>query len=102
MENVFMMLDDLYLNVPFSEKERAKDVGAKWDHERKLWYAPKLDDPLKYREWWSFLDVPYEEKDDAKALGATFHGDLKKWYLPQKKWHTFRRKEFIVCALMEE
>jgi antirestriction protein ArdC/phage/plasmid primase-like uncharacterized protein len=30
-----------YLIVPYSEKDQAKKVGAKWDKKEKSWYAPK-------------------------------------------------------------
>jgi len=29
-----------FLRVPFSDKESAKALGARWDFERKSWYAP--------------------------------------------------------------
>lgn len=29
-----------YLDVPFSEKDAAKDAGARWDAARRMWYAP--------------------------------------------------------------
>ncbi len=29
-----------YLNVPYSEKDEAKQLGAKWDRAKKLWYVP--------------------------------------------------------------
>lgn len=29
-----------YLNVSYSEKNKAKAAGAKWDRDKKLWYAP--------------------------------------------------------------
>lgn len=29
-----------YLNVPYSDKDEAKAAGARWDAERKRWYAP--------------------------------------------------------------
>ena len=29
-----------YLNVPFSEKERAKKLGAKWDPDKRQWFHP--------------------------------------------------------------
>ena len=28
----------LYLNVPFSEKDEAKKMGAKWDVKKKKWF----------------------------------------------------------------
>ena len=30
----------LYLNVPYIEKDEAKNLGARWDPQRKKWYAP--------------------------------------------------------------
>jgi len=30
----------IYLHVPFEQKDDAKSMGAKWDPEKKLWYAP--------------------------------------------------------------
>ena len=30
----------IYLHVPFEQKDDAKSMGAKWDSEKKLWYAP--------------------------------------------------------------
>jgi len=37
-----------YLNVPFSRKEEAKTMGAKWDSNRKKWYIEK--DNKNYKE----------------------------------------------------
>jgi hypothetical protein len=28
-----------YLNVPYAEKDKAKDKGARWDADRKKWYV---------------------------------------------------------------
>ena len=42
----------LYLNVPYSEKEEAKRLGAKWDPRVKKWYTdayPK--DYVKFAKW---------------------------------------------------
>lgn len=32
--------DVTYLNVPFSEKDEAKSLGARWDKNVKKWYVP--------------------------------------------------------------
>ena len=29
-----------YFNVSYSEKKEARDIGAYWDADKKLWYAP--------------------------------------------------------------
>jgi hypothetical protein len=40
-EDVIAKYCVVYLNVPFSKKEEAKAIGAKWDNERKKWYMDK-------------------------------------------------------------
>ncbi len=30
----------VYLNVSYAYKEDAKSMGARWDTEKKIWYAP--------------------------------------------------------------
>lgn len=33
----------IYLNVPYNEKDEAKELGAKWDKDKKQWYMPQVD-----------------------------------------------------------
>jgi antirestriction protein ArdC/phage/plasmid primase-like uncharacterized protein len=40
-----------YINVPFSEKEEASALGAKWDRPAKSWYIPETADPEKLKKW---------------------------------------------------
>lgn len=39
------------LKVPFSDKDRAKAVGAKWDKNLKTWYIDADTDMNKFRSW---------------------------------------------------
>lgn len=41
----------LYLNVPFSEKDEAKALGARWDAAKKKWYVPAGKDPEQFSRW---------------------------------------------------
>ncbi len=41
----------VYLNVPFAEKEKAKAAGAKWDADKKKWYAPTPEAAQKLAKW---------------------------------------------------
>jgi len=41
-----------YLNVSFSDKEKAKSKGAKWDADKKKWYAPHGIDINVFKPWW--------------------------------------------------
>lgn len=40
-----------YLLVPYLERNNAKKLGAKWDAERKSWYAQPNDDLKKFEKW---------------------------------------------------
>lgn len=63
----------IWLKVPYAEKDKAKELGAKWDASAKKWYCSNK------RE---YLNVPYALKDKAKALGAKWDASEKKWYIP--------------------
>ncbi|WP_340162557.1 DUF5710 domain-containing protein [Ruminiclostridium sufflavum] len=41
----------LLLNIPYSEKDEAKALGAFWDNERKKWYAKNKYDYPKFKKW---------------------------------------------------
>ena len=41
----------LILEVPFSDKEQAKELGAWWDPELKKWFVPKGRDPRPFERW---------------------------------------------------
>lgn len=40
-----------YLNVPFSQKDEAKALGAKWDPTNKKWYVPGGLDVALFVKW---------------------------------------------------
>lgn len=39
------------LDVPYSEKNAAKQLGAKWNSTKKFWYAPAGSDLSKFKRW---------------------------------------------------
>lgn len=39
------------IRVPFSDKDQAKAIGAKWDGDLKTWYIPADADMKKFRKW---------------------------------------------------
>lgn len=47
------------LNVPYSEKDEAKSLGAKWDWVKKIWYVPDGVNPRPFARW-----LPSEVDDD--------------------------------------
>lgn len=48
----------LLLNVPYSEKDEAKVLGARWNPDLKKWYAPS---PQKYPLFYKWMDLPSDE-----------------------------------------
>lgn len=41
----------LYLNVPFAEKEQVKSLGGRWDSENKKWFVPHGVDITLFEKW---------------------------------------------------
>lgn len=42
---------NITLKVPFSEKDQAKSLGAKWNAEAKYWYVPAGIDAAPFEKW---------------------------------------------------
>ena len=60
-ESVFQ--ENTWLNVPFKEKDRAKNAGAKWDRDAKCWYAPEGSSQTALAAW-----LPREEVVTAASV----------------------------------
>lgn len=102
-------MDKTYLQVPFKEKEQARELGAKWDRQEKSWYIPADLDKETFAHWLNpapkeaaettqertkapqvastpksareYLAVPYGERSAAKAAGAAWDKAAKSWYI---------------------
>jgi len=46
-----MIPNRIYLQVPFSEKDKAKELGARWDAFEKKWYCPDPDRIDAFSRW---------------------------------------------------
>lgn len=40
-----------YINVPFKEKNEAKQLGARWDRQQQSWYVPQGVDAAPFAKW---------------------------------------------------
>lgn len=45
------MNDSVYLCVPFAEKDRARALGARWDHGARRWFVPPGHDITAFSRW---------------------------------------------------
>jgi putative DNA primase/helicase len=98
------------IDVPFTEKDEAKELGAKWDRRAQSWYIPAGADPERFFAKWpaadsipgepranslgedvpiavassdegrTYLAVPYADRNAAKAAGAVWDRLAKSWY----------------------
>jgi len=39
--------EKIYLNVPYAEKDFAKEHGARWDPKKKKWWTKEVNEQLK-------------------------------------------------------
>jgi hypothetical protein len=74
-----------WLDVPFHERFMAKAVGAQWNDQRKLWFAPRAVALEPLSRWLPsqriYLRCPYTQKDAAKEKGARYDPRRQKWFI---------------------
>ena len=92
----------IWIDVPYSQKDEAKALGARWDRQEQSWYVPAGVDPAPFARWTpatalqarprqpqaipqrQYLAVPYGERVAAKAAGAVWDKAAKSWYAGPK------------------
>ena len=61
-----------YINVPFKEKNEAKQLGARWDRQQQSWYVPQGVDAAPFAKWAQVDAMAAGEPRSAqKAQGET-------------------------------
>ncbi|MDO8455069.1 MAG: DUF5710 domain-containing protein [Sulfurimonas sp.] len=51
------MINQIYLNISYDEKDEAKEYGAKWDKELKLWYTDVYNAKFGIERWMPNLNI---------------------------------------------
>jgi ribonuclease HI len=90
--------DIIKLDIGYFDKEKAKELGACWNNERKYWYVNSSKTPeenikqlLEIKQSTStasatvtekknYIKIQYTDKDKAKRLGARWDSAVKSWY----------------------
>lgn len=81
-------------DVPYSQRENAKEQGLKWDRRRRMWHIDSYDiSDLCVFDWWNIiLHTVYDDKDYVKERGGVWCPRLKKW---AGNAHEFKGTRFI-------
>jgi len=61
-------LSRVYINVPYSEKDEAKALGAKWDKQEKSWFIAPGTDQAPFKKWLE----PVQDSLDMNKVTAQF------------------------------
>lgn len=74
----------IYLNVPFAQKDEAKELGARWDAIKKKWFVPTGKDVTLFARWQTESGVeesPRPKKSSSSssksASGAKTHATIE-------------------------
>ncbi|WP_202034976.1 DUF5710 domain-containing protein [Streptomyces albus] len=73
----------VWLDVPFAEKDEAKEMGARWDPAARRWFAPRPGMPGLER-WAALPDVPALLPGEDRSFGSGLFVDL----VPASCWFT--------------
>jgi hypothetical protein len=77
------MAGRLWLDVPFAEKDEAKQLGARWDRDAKRWFAPRSG-MAGLDRWAPRPPLPDLLPGEDRAFGSGLFVDL----VPQSCWFT--------------
>lgn len=78
--------DRIFIECPYTEKDEAKAVGAKWDTTEKKWYIPshRVHQIELFNKWQPngkiYLKCHYNDREKVKKEGARWDGSVKKWF----------------------
>jgi hypothetical protein len=90
---------NVYVQVPYHDRDEAKKLGCRWDNEKKSWYFQDDIDSAKIdliQQRWSnqrkpsevfrhvYVQVPFHDKDEAKNLGCKWDNEKRSWYFDSK------------------
>lgn len=73
----------IWLDVPYADKDAAKELGARWDPRARRWYAPRPG-MSELGQWTSLPDVPDLLPGEDRSFGEGLFIDL----VPRSCWFT--------------
>jgi hypothetical protein len=61
----------MFLNVPYAEKDQARELGARWNPTRKRWYVPNGVATEPFARWMAKEGEPPASRDERAAKLVT-------------------------------
>lgn len=72
----------VWLEVPYAEKDQAKQLGARWDPTERRWYAGPRARPELHTRWAALPELPEVLPGEDRTFGAGLHPDM----IPATTW----------------
>lgn len=88
----------ILLKVPFSEKDQAKALGARWNADRKAWYVPDGQNASAFERW---LDPSQEVGTLGKAIGSLNAKSAKSTSAKPAKVDSYTGKQIVGAHYVE-
>ena len=84
----------VYLDIPYDNKEQAKQLGCRFDPGQRRWYCCDVTPEIRSLERRKvYLEVPYDDKEQAKLLGCKWDSWRKQWYIHSDNANLKRAKK---------
>ena len=75
----------VYLECPYHEKEQVKELGARWDTDKRLWYAPSGTNLTPLIPWMTLRTYlrcdNVEDKHAVESLGGKYDTERCQYYV---------------------
>ena len=81
----------IYLNVPYSQKDKAKKLGAKWDARARKWYVTKGLDLAPFRQWFPSIENP---RLTIELVPSTCWFSNVRSHVSKKDWDRLRKHTY--------
>ena len=74
----------VYLECPYHERVQVKELGARWDHTQRRWYAPpgtNLEPLIPWMKERIYLRCSIEDQETIENLGARYDTTVCGYYI---------------------
>ena len=74
-------MNNIFLEVPYKDKDEAKGLECKWDKTVKKWYVEPHNLGLEC------ILEKWDQRDEAKSKGCKWNKEMKTWYTYKSNKH---------------